>query len=69
MSARYTTNTKISRPIAIAAMPHVDFNGFMFSYTVGLMFPAQAAMQMTQSYATLPPPMGVGAPLGQSGRR
>lgn len=69
MTARYTANTQISRPIAIAATPNVDFNGFMFSYTVGLMFPAQAAIQMSQSYATTPPPASVGQPLGQKGRR
>lgn len=68
MSARYTANCKISRPIAIKAQPDVDLNGMMFSYTVGLMFPAQAATQMAQSYATTPPPQSVGAPLGQAGR-
>lgn len=69
MTARYTANTRISRPIAIAATPDVDFNGFMFSYEVGLMFPAQAAIQMSQSYATTPPPSSAGRPIGQAGRQ
>jgi hypothetical protein len=41
---RFAANCQISTPVAIAAKPDVDFNGMMFSYTVGLMYPAQAAI-------------------------
>jgi hypothetical protein len=45
---RFAANCQISTPIAIAAKPDVDLNGLMFSYKVGLMFPAQAAIAMQQ---------------------
>jgi hypothetical protein len=47
MARRYTSNVKISAPIAISTQADVDFNGIQFSYTVGLMFPPQASMQET----------------------
>ena len=40
----YVANCPISSPIAVSTRPDVDFNGFMWSYTIGLMFPPQAAM-------------------------
>lgn len=46
MAARFASTTRISSPINVAAKPDVDLNGFMFSYTIGLMFPSQAAAQM-----------------------
>ena len=64
MAARYAANTAISRPIAIAATPDVDFNGFMFSYVVGLMFPPQAAQQMARAMMAPPPAPPVGRALG-----
>lgn len=46
----YASNAKISGPVRIGATPDVDFNGMMWSYTVGLMFPPQAAeMTVPQS--------------------
>ena len=45
---RFASNCQISTPIAISTRPDVDFNGLMFSYTVGLMFPAQASLTMNQ---------------------
>lgn len=47
--ANYVANCKISGPRAIKATPHVDFNGLMWSYTVGLMFPPQAAQTSVPS--------------------
>lgn len=43
MAGRYAANCKISSPITVHAQPDIDFNGLMFSYTIGLMFPPQAA--------------------------
>lgn len=37
----YVTNTRLSGPLPTAAQPDVDFNGVMFSYKVGFVFPAQ----------------------------
>jgi hypothetical protein len=46
MPNQFASNVKLSGPITIAATPDVDFNGFMFSYVIGLMFPPQAAAQV-----------------------
>jgi hypothetical protein len=45
---RFASNTQISTPVAINVRPDVDLNGMMWSYTAGLMFPAQAAVAMNQ---------------------
>ena len=46
---RFASNCQISTPIAIAAAPDVDFNGMMFSYVVGLMYPPQAEIKTQQT--------------------
>lgn len=65
--ARFVSTTKISSPIAVAAQPDVDLNGFMFSYTIGLMFPPQAASQMT-SLLRAPYPSATNQSTGQMSR-
>lgn len=54
--ANYVANCKISGPRAVRATPDVDFNGLMWSYTIGLMFPPQAAQT---SMPTALPNVGV----------
>jgi hypothetical protein len=59
--ARFAANCKISGPTQVATPADVDFNGLQFSYTIGLMFPAQAAAERVpvlppQAAATLPTP-------------
>ncbi len=39
----WASNVKLSSPIAVHVRPDVDLNGFMWSSTIGLMFPPQAA--------------------------
>jgi hypothetical protein len=41
--SNYVANCKISGPRRVQASPDVDFNGLMWSYTIGLMFPPTAA--------------------------
>lgn len=41
--ANFVANCKISGPARTAAKADVDFNGLQWSYTIGLMFPPQAA--------------------------
>lgn len=43
--SRFAANCKISGPVAVKATPHVDFNGLLWNYTIGLMFPATAETQ------------------------
>lgn len=61
----YASNVRISTPISIAAQPDVDFNGFQFSYTVGIMFPAQAAINT--NYIAPPPISTLTKPANPSG--
>jgi hypothetical protein len=39
----FASNCRISGPVRVASPAHVDFNGLQWSYTIGLMFPPQAA--------------------------
>lgn len=64
---RFVSTTKISSPIAVAAQPDVDLNGMMFSYVIGLMFPPQAAIQMT-SVVRAPYPATTNQSTGQISR-
>jgi len=63
---RYTSNVKMSSPITVAARPDTDLNGFMFSKTVGFLFPATAASASGEPPAAPPPAGGSIGALGKS---
>jgi hypothetical protein len=62
--ANFVSNVRLSGPIPVAAKPDVDLNGMMFSYTIGLMFPTQAASSEPQFILPTTPPA---PPVNRSG--
>ena len=44
--AAYASNCPISGPVSVGVSADVDFNGVQFSYQMGMMFPAEAVLEV-----------------------